>query len=95
MKGVFLNTQDYTLCYNILKKAYLMKFQNINSEDKPEEFMQLRLAYEKALEQADSQGEIINNLIPKYVNFMFELENIKINKGEKLKGSLKLKNTNI
>ena len=39
MKGVFSNTQDYTLCYNILKKAYLMKSQNINSEDKPEEFM--------------------------------------------------------
>lgn len=52
---------DKTKDKDIIKRAYLMNLQNTNPEDKPEEFMQLRLAYEKALEYADSQDEIINS----------------------------------
>ena len=51
---------DKTKDKDIIKRAYLTKLQNTNPEDKPEEFMQLRLAYEKALEYANSQDEIIN-----------------------------------
>lgn len=46
---------------DIIKRAYLSKLQNTNPEDKPEEFMQLRQAYEEALEYADSQDETNNS----------------------------------
>lgn len=52
---------DKTKDKDIIKRAYLMKLQNTNPEDKPEEFMQLRQAYEKALEYADSPDEVINS----------------------------------
>ena len=40
---------DKTKDKDIIKRAYLMNLQNTNPEDKPEEIMQLRLSYEKAL----------------------------------------------
>ncbi|MCC3868631.1 hypothetical protein [Terrisporobacter mayombei] len=46
---------------DIIKRAYLSKLQNTNPEDKPEEFMQLRESYEKALEYADSRDETNNS----------------------------------
>lgn len=52
---------DKTKDKDIIKRAYLMKLKNTNPEGKPKEFMQLRLAYEKALEYADSQDEVINS----------------------------------
>ncbi|WP_434796288.1 hypothetical protein [Terrisporobacter vanillatitrophus] len=50
---------------DIIKKAYLSKLQNTNPEDKQEEFMQLRQAYDKALEYADLQYETNNSNIDK------------------------------
>lgn len=46
---------------DIIKRAYLSKLQNTNPEDKPEEFMQLRQAYEEALEYADLKDETSNS----------------------------------
>ncbi|WP_455544333.1 tetratricopeptide repeat protein [Intestinibacter sp.] len=40
-----------------IKEAYLNKLSNTNPEDKPDEFMQLRKAYEEALEYANQDDE--------------------------------------
>ena len=44
-----------------IKQAYLSKLSETNPEDKPEEFMMLREAYEKALEYADMDEDIEDN----------------------------------
>lgn len=41
-----------------IKEAYLNKLNETNPEDKPEEFMKLREAYEKAMEYADIEDEV-------------------------------------
>ena len=43
-----------------IKEAYLNKLSDTNPEDKPEEFMQLRKAYEEAIEYAN-QEEVDTN----------------------------------
>ena len=44
-----------------IKQAYLSKLSETNPEDKPEEFMMLREAYEKALEYADIDDDVEND----------------------------------
>lgn len=45
----------------VIKQAYLSKLSETNPEDKPEEFMMLREAYEKALEYADIDDDVEND----------------------------------
>ena len=59
-----------------IKQAYLSKLSETNPEDKPEEFMKLREAYEKALEYADIDDDVEDD----YENDdKFEHENEDIN----------------
>ena len=46
-----------------IKEAYLNKLSDTNPEDKPEEFMQLRKAYEEAIEYANQEDEEDTNEI--------------------------------
>ena len=46
-----------------IKEAYLNKLSDTNPEDKPEEFMQLRKAYEEAIEYANQEDEEDKNEI--------------------------------
>ncbi|MGM9536139.1 MAG: tetratricopeptide repeat protein [Intestinibacter sp.] len=59
-----------------IKQAYLSKLSETNPEDKPEEFMMLREAYEKALEYADMDEDIEDNYEEDNI---FEHENEDIN----------------